>query len=100
MKKNVKKQQKDILAAYLNDLRGLEVSKGADILEIIEQAKELKNMCFREILAGNTDIMKFFKDYSQLIIEAYQNLPEQSTSDDEKTTIEQAMQILNISYKS
>lgn len=94
MNKRVKKQQKDIVQSYLDDLKGVKILCANDFLEIIEQAKALKDMCFREILNGNTDLMRFFTDYSKLIIDLYDNLPTQDFSDDDKRTIEDAINIL------
>lgn len=94
MKKNVKKQQKEILSAYLADLKGINAIKAEDIMQMIEQAKALKDMCYKGILKGNTEIMRFFTDYSKLIMECYNNMPEQSIQEEEKKTIEDAINIL------
>lgn len=99
MKKDVKKQQKEILAAYLDSLEGRALLDACDYLDAIEEAKQLKSMCFREIMNGNQDIMRFFTDYTKLIIELKNNLPEAKASDEEKTTIEDAFRVLNLTLK-
>lgn len=99
MKKDVKKQQKEILEAYLENLKGRRLIDACDYLDAIEEAKQLKSMCFREIMNGNQDIMRFFTDYTKLIIELKNNLPEEQVSEEEKTTIEDAFRVLNLTLK-
>jgi hypothetical protein len=93
MTKTTKATQKTNAKYYLEQLQGMDLIKASDITVIIEQAKALKDMCFREALNGNPDLINYFVKIGKLIMECYNNMPEIKDTE-EKTNIEQAISVL------
>lgn len=87
------KTQKENVRYYLNELRGMKAVKGQDLLEMIEEAKEVKSMIVSNSVK-NPALLKYYKGICDVILQCYNDLPEEKTTSEEKTTIEQAMEIL------
>ena len=93
MKPSTIKTQKENVKFYLDELRGMKAVKGRDLLEMIEEAKEVKSMIVNNMVE-NPALLKYYKGICDVILQCYNDLPDEKTTSDEKTTIEQAMDIL------
>lgn len=94
MDKNTKRTQNENIQFYLTQLKGMASVKGEDMIEIIEEAKMLKQMVLNESMKGNPQLIKYYKQICDVISQCYMDLPEEQTTEEEKTNIEQAMDIL------
>ena len=93
-KTNVKKTQEEVVKYYLNDLKGMAQNTASDILEMIEQAKALKDMCFSEGRKGNQVLIDYFVRIGTFLLKCYESLPSEQQTEENKTTIDEAMAIL------
>lgn len=94
MKREVKKTQKTVVDYYFSELKGMAANTAKDVWDMIEQAKSLKDMCYRNAKKGNVDLLKYFVQLGEFILKCYESLPEERKSDAERTSIEQALAIL------
>lgn len=90
-RKSVAQMQREVVSYYLDDLTS-PLNKEEDIHILIEQAKALKDMVVNESLKGNFALLKYFDKIGQFLLTCYEQMPQDS---DQRTSIEQAIEILN-----
>lgn len=88
-----KKAQRTIVE-YREKLEGMDLLKADDLLEMIQQAKSIKDRMVKAIENGDADAARWFKPLCDTIVACYDELPATPTAAGEKTGIEKAMEIL------
>lgn len=91
-RKSVSTMQKEVVSYYLDDLTS-PLNKEEDIHILIEQAKALKDMVVNESIKGNFQLLKYFDKIGNFMLECYERMPKDNV--EERTSIEQAIEILN-----
>lgn len=93
MKAKTKKTQRSNVRYYLDNLKGMANIRGSDLLELIEEAKAVKSMIVSNV-AENPNLLRYYKGICDVILDCYDRLPAEERTSEEKTSIEQAMDIL------
>lgn len=94
MKGTVKKTQKSVVRYYIDELKGMKALTAEDIIQMIDEAKAIKSMCYNEALGGNQGLIHYYIKIGEFILKCYEGLPEEKVSETEKTSIEQALDVL------